>query len=138
MHASPRSVVAKALRSEYYWPTMHADARKLIGECNNYQGIDIARPFLEGPGKVKFLMVAIDYFTKWIEAKPMNYESLEINLDLLEEKRENAVILEAKSKAMMDKYYNARVRNTSFKPRDLFYRSNEASHVEDEGKLGPK
>ncbi|GJX83769.1 reverse transcriptase domain-containing protein [Tanacetum coccineum] len=35
------------------------------------EGIDIARPFLEGPGKVKFLIVAIDYFTKWIEAKPV-------------------------------------------------------------------
>ncbi|GKE88678.1 reverse transcriptase domain-containing protein, partial [Tanacetum coccineum] len=34
MHAGPRSVVAKALRSGYYWPTMHADARKLIRECN--------------------------------------------------------------------------------------------------------
>nr|GEU55435.1 reverse transcriptase domain-containing protein [Tanacetum cinerariifolium] len=34
-------------------------------------GIDIARPFSEGAGKVKFLIVAIDYFTKWIEAKPV-------------------------------------------------------------------
>ncbi|GKB54766.1 reverse transcriptase domain-containing protein [Tanacetum coccineum] len=33
--------------------------------------IDIAGPLLEGPGKVKFLIVAIDYFTKWIEAKPV-------------------------------------------------------------------
>nr|GEW42531.1 reverse transcriptase domain-containing protein [Tanacetum cinerariifolium] len=32
-------------------------------------GIDIAGPFLEGPGKVKILIVAMDYFTKWIEAK---------------------------------------------------------------------
>nr|GEX58196.1 reverse transcriptase domain-containing protein [Tanacetum cinerariifolium] len=32
-------------------------------------GIDIASPFLEGPGKVKFLIVTMDYFTKWIEAK---------------------------------------------------------------------
>ncbi|GJX78996.1 reverse transcriptase domain-containing protein [Tanacetum coccineum] len=32
-------------------------------------GIDIAGPFLEGLGKVKFLIVAMDYFTKWIEAK---------------------------------------------------------------------
>ncbi|GJT75061.1 reverse transcriptase domain-containing protein [Tanacetum coccineum] len=69
MHAGPRSVVAKALRSGYYWPTMHADARKLIRECNDCQVIDIAGPFSEGPGKVKFLIVAIDYFTKWIEAK---------------------------------------------------------------------
>nr|GEV50630.1 reverse transcriptase domain-containing protein [Tanacetum cinerariifolium] len=31
--------------------------------------IDIAGPFPEGPGKVKFLIVVMDYFTKWIEAK---------------------------------------------------------------------
>nr|GEZ73816.1 reverse transcriptase domain-containing protein [Tanacetum cinerariifolium] len=28
-------------------------------------------PFPEGQGKVDFLIVAIDYFTKWIEAKPV-------------------------------------------------------------------
>nr|GEZ37443.1 reverse transcriptase domain-containing protein [Tanacetum cinerariifolium] len=66
-----------------------------------------------------------------------NDEALEINLELLEEKREQAAIQEAKSKAMMEKYYNARVRNTNFKPGDLVYRSNEASHTEDGGKLGP-
>nr|GEW16690.1 reverse transcriptase domain-containing protein [Tanacetum cinerariifolium] len=32
-------------------------------------GIDIACPFPKGPGKVKFLIVAMDYFIKWIEAK---------------------------------------------------------------------
>ncbi|GJV50971.1 reverse transcriptase domain-containing protein [Tanacetum coccineum] len=32
-------------------------------------GIDIAGPFPKGPGKVKFLIVAIDYFTEWIESK---------------------------------------------------------------------
>nr|GEV77469.1 reverse transcriptase domain-containing protein [Tanacetum cinerariifolium] len=48
-----------------------------------------------------------------------NNEALEINLDLLKERREEAAIREAKSKAKMEKYYNAKVRNTSFKPRDL-------------------
>ncbi|GJW74205.1 reverse transcriptase domain-containing protein [Tanacetum coccineum] len=95
MHAGTRSVVAKALRIGYYWPTMHKDARALIKACQECQvhkpvprnpqeklnlitspwsfykwGIDIAGPFPEGPGKVKFLIVAMDYFTKWIEAKP--------------------------------------------------------------------
>nr|GEX23872.1 reverse transcriptase domain-containing protein [Tanacetum cinerariifolium] len=38
--------------------------------CSFYKwGIDIAGPIPEGPGKVKFLIVAMDYFTKWIEAK---------------------------------------------------------------------
>ncbi|GJR77123.1 reverse transcriptase domain-containing protein [Tanacetum coccineum] len=94
MHSGPRSVVAKVIRTGYYWPTMHMDARNLIRKCNDCQihrpvtrnpqqnltpitspwpfykwGIDIAGPFPEGPGKVKFLIVAIDYFTKWIEAK---------------------------------------------------------------------
>nr|GFA59276.1 reverse transcriptase domain-containing protein [Tanacetum cinerariifolium] len=94
MHAGPRSVVAKAVRLGYYWPIMHKDARDMIRKCNDCQihrhvtrhpqqsltlimapwpfykwGIDIAGPFSEGPGKVKFLIVAMDYFTKWIEAK---------------------------------------------------------------------
>ncbi|GJX22672.1 reverse transcriptase domain-containing protein [Tanacetum coccineum] len=271
MHSGPRSVVAKVIRTGYYWPTMHMDARNLIRECNDCQihhpvprnpqqnltlitspwpfykwGIDIAGPFPEGPGKVKFLIVAIDYFTKWIEAKAVatitgnqvkkfvwdnivcrfglpgeiisdngkqfrdnpfkdwcenpfanaslskdwieelphvlwahrtmikssngetpfsltygteavipaeigmptlrtteidltkNNEALGMNLDLIEERREQAAIQEAKSKKKMEKYYNSRVRGTSFKPGDMVYRSNEASHARDEGKLGPK
>ncbi|GJS73709.1 hypothetical protein Tco_0706550 [Tanacetum coccineum] len=38
----------------------------------------------------------------------------------------------------MEKYYNARVRSTSFRIGDLVYRNNEASRAEDGGKLGPK
>nr|GEV36236.1 reverse transcriptase domain-containing protein [Tanacetum cinerariifolium] len=94
MHAGPRSVVAKAIWLGYYRPTMHRDARDMIRKCNDCQihhpitrsphqpltsirapwpfykwGIDIAGPFPEGSSKVKFLIVAMDYFTKWIEAK---------------------------------------------------------------------
>ncbi|GJV25913.1 reverse transcriptase domain-containing protein [Tanacetum coccineum] len=67
-----------------------------------------------------------------------NKEALEINLDLLEEQREQAAIREAKSKAKMERYYNSKIRSVSFKPGDLVYRNNEASRVEDTGKLGPK
>ncbi|GJT04183.1 reverse transcriptase domain-containing protein [Tanacetum coccineum] len=264
IHASTRSIVSKALQIGYYWPTMDKD------------GIDIAGPFLEGHGKANFLIITIDYFTKWIEAKPVatitgnqvkkfvwdnivcrfglpgeiisdngkqfrdnpfkdwceklcirqrfasvkhpqtnglveranrslgegikarlearsknwmeeishvlwahrtmikssngdtpfsltygteavipaeigmptlrtaevdvvrNDEALEVNLDLLEERREQAAIREAKSKRKMEKYYNAKVRSTSFKPGDLVYRNNDASHAEQGGKLGPK
>ncbi|GJT34821.1 reverse transcriptase domain-containing protein, partial [Tanacetum coccineum] len=38
-----------------------------------------------------------------------NDEALEINLELLEEKRKQAAIREAKSKKQMEKYYNAKV-----------------------------
>nr|GEU68650.1 hypothetical protein [Tanacetum cinerariifolium] len=200
--------------------------------------IDIAGPFSEGPGKGKFLILAIDYFTKWIEAKEVatitvqgqsiqilceklcirqrfasvkhpqtnglveranrslgegikvhlderskdwieeishvlwahrtmikssngdtlfslaygtkavipaeigmptlrtaevdmvqNDEALEINLDLLEERREQAAIREARSKAKMKKYYDSKVRNISFKLGDLVYRNNDAIHA---------
>nr|GFA05622.1 reverse transcriptase domain-containing protein [Tanacetum cinerariifolium] len=93
MHSGPRSVVARALRSGYYWPTMHRDARDVIKKCSDCQvhrpiprqpqqqltpitspclfykwGIYIASPFPVAAGGLKFLIVAIDYFTKWIEA----------------------------------------------------------------------
>ncbi|GJU47289.1 reverse transcriptase domain-containing protein [Tanacetum coccineum] len=58
-----------------------------------------------------------------------NNEALEINLDLLEEKREQAAIREVNFQ---------KVRSTSFKPGDLVYRNNDASRTEDTGKLGPK
>ncbi|GJW94817.1 reverse transcriptase domain-containing protein [Tanacetum coccineum] len=57
---------------------------------------------------------------------------------MVEENRESTAIREAKSKAKMEKYYNAKVHNTSFKPSDFVYRNNDASHAEDTRKLGPK
>ncbi|GKB22086.1 hypothetical protein Tco_0856009 [Tanacetum coccineum] len=67
-----------------------------------------------------------------------NDEALKLNLDLLEEKRKKAAIREAQSKAKMEKYYNSKVRSTSFKLGDLVYRNNDVSHAKDGGKLGPK
>ncbi|GJW98226.1 reverse transcriptase domain-containing protein [Tanacetum coccineum] len=199
-------------------------------------GIDISGPFPEAQGKVKFLFVASDYFTKWIEAKLVatitgnqvkkfvwdnihpqsngqveranrslgegikaridedngnwvkevphvlwahrtmiktsngdtpfsltygtkamilveiripsircaelnqteNNERLLLNLDILEERREKEAVRKARSKAKMKKYYNAKVRSTSFRPGDFVYRSNEARHAKESGKLGPK
>nr|GEW42332.1 reverse transcriptase domain-containing protein [Tanacetum cinerariifolium] len=64
MHAGPWSVVAKAIRHPQQPLT------PITAPWPFYKwGIDIAGPFSEGPGKVKFLIVVVDYFTKWIEAK---------------------------------------------------------------------
>ncbi|GJR81995.1 hypothetical protein Tco_0152780 [Tanacetum coccineum] len=64
-----------------------------------------------------------------------NDEELQLNLDLLEEKHECATICEAKAKLKMTKYYNARVRGVTFRPRDFVYRRNDASHAVAEGNL---
>ncbi|GKA39007.1 reverse transcriptase domain-containing protein, partial [Tanacetum coccineum] len=96
MHDGPRQVVAKAMNLGYYWPSMHRDARELIRACDDCQahvsvprlpkadmisvtsawpfmkwGMDIVGPLPEGLGRVKYLIVATNYFTKWIEAKPL-------------------------------------------------------------------
>ncbi|GKB63999.1 reverse transcriptase domain-containing protein [Tanacetum coccineum] len=98
MHARARSVVAKIMRQGYYWPTMHGDTKEVIDKCYSCQihasvpenllqyrtthiimslwsfyqwGLDILGPLPKGPGKLKFIIVAIDYFTKWIEANPL-------------------------------------------------------------------
>nr|GEZ90066.1 reverse transcriptase domain-containing protein [Tanacetum cinerariifolium] len=67
-----------------------------------------------------------------------NNEALKINLDLVEERREEAAIREAKSKAKIKKYYSSKVRNTSFTPGDLVYRNNDPSRAKDTWKLGTK
>ncbi|GJV30961.1 reverse transcriptase domain-containing protein [Tanacetum coccineum] len=97
MHIRARSVVAKAIRQGYYWPTMHRDARSVTQKCDSCQvhapvsrhpktlmtsimapwpfyqwGMDILGPLPQTFEKLKFVIVAIDYFTKWIEAKPLS------------------------------------------------------------------
>ncbi|GKB51566.1 hypothetical protein Tco_0902319 [Tanacetum coccineum] len=60
MHASARSEVAKIMRRGYYWPTMYGETKEV--------GLDIMVALPEGPGKLKFIIMAIVYFMKWIEA----------------------------------------------------------------------
>ncbi|XP_035845839.1 uncharacterized protein LOC118492143 [Helianthus annuus] len=96
IHAGPRMVVAKVMNAGYYWPGMHLDAVKELRKCSGCQrhapktmrpknelvpvttawpfqqwGIDMVGPFPEAPGAVKFIIVAVDYFTKWVEAKAL-------------------------------------------------------------------
>jgi len=33
--------------------------------------MDIIDPFSPGKGQTKFILVGVDYFTKWIEAEPL-------------------------------------------------------------------
>ncbi|GJX55048.1 reverse transcriptase domain-containing protein [Tanacetum coccineum] len=82
-------------------------------------GIDIAGPFPVAAGGLKFLIVAIDYFTKWIEAKAV------ATITGNQERREQAAIREEKAKLQMKGYYDAKVRGVSFKIRRFVYVSND-------------
>ncbi|GJY91295.1 reverse transcriptase domain-containing protein [Tanacetum coccineum] len=271
------SKLASAIRQGYYWPTMHEDAKEEVQKCDSCQihapvprlpktlmtsimapwpfyqwGMDILGPLPPARGGAKFIIVAIDYFTKWIKAKPLvkitgkevirfvmdniicrfglpkiiitdngaqlvndsfkswcgrslmegiktrlgrekvrwvdelpnvlwahrtsikqsnretpfsltygseavipaeiviptyrtlmiregyNEEEMRLNLDLLQEKREADAVREAKYKTKMEQYYNKKVCPTGFRPGKFVFRRNEASRVEDQGKLGPK
>ncbi|GJV41090.1 reverse transcriptase domain-containing protein [Tanacetum coccineum] len=67
-----------------------------------------------------------------------NDKALQINLELLEEKREQAAITEAKSKRQMEKILQRQSSKHKLYPGDLVFHNNEASRAEDTGKLGPK
>nr|GEX62012.1 reverse transcriptase domain-containing protein [Tanacetum cinerariifolium] len=66
-----------------------------------------------------------------------NKEEMRLNLDLLQERREADAIREANYKTKFEQYYNKKVRPTGFRPGEFMFRRNEASMVEDQGKLGP-
>jgi hypothetical protein len=95
-HSSSRTLVGKAFRSGFYWPTALADAEALVRWCTNYQffgkqphvpahnfitipqswpfacwGLDMIGPLTIAPGGFTHVLVAIDKFTIWIEYKPI-------------------------------------------------------------------
>ena len=96
-HAAPRSLVAKAFRQGFFWLSAKSDAEKLVKTCRGCQyyarqpnapaaelrTIPITWPFAvwnlemvgklrkSSPGGCEYLLVAIDKFTKWIEARPV-------------------------------------------------------------------
>ncbi|KAK9071736.1 hypothetical protein SSX86_008165 [Deinandra increscens subsp. villosa] len=96
IHAGAKMVVVKIMSLGYFWPGMYRSTWEELRKCQACQahapvsmraknelipvtsawpfqkwGMDIVGPFPPASGGVKFLLVAIDYFTKWIEAKPL-------------------------------------------------------------------
>ncbi|KAL2226781.1 UNVERIFIED_CONTAM: hypothetical protein Sindi_2036800 [Sesamum indicum] len=95
-HLGGKALAGKALRQGFFWPTMLSDAHGLVRQCRvcqehaniNHQpvalmhplespcpfdqwGMDLVEPFPQAAGQTKFLIVAVDYFTKWVEAEPL-------------------------------------------------------------------
>jgi ribonuclease HI len=95
-HSGARSLAHKLTRAGYYWPSLLHDATQFMKACDKCQrfanvprvpleeftpitspwpfaqwGLDIMGPFPVGTKQAKFLVVAIDYFTKWVEAEPL-------------------------------------------------------------------
>nr|GEY83791.1 hypothetical protein [Tanacetum cinerariifolium] len=168
MHAGPRSMVSKALRSgeiisdnekpfrdnpfkdwceklcihQCFASIKHPQANGLVERSNKSLGEGIKARLDE---RSKNWMEEISHFL-WAHHTMIKSSNGETPFSLTygteatfwKRMRDQAAIQEAKSKDMMEKYYNARVCNIRFKPRDLVYRTNEASNAEEGGKLRPK
>ena len=91
-HSGGRTLVRRAHTQGYYWPTMKSDVADYVKRCDPCQrmspilkspmqdlvsisspwpfaqwGIDIVSPLPTAPAQKKLLLVATDYFIKWIE-----------------------------------------------------------------------
>ena len=95
-HIGARSLAGKVLRQGYYRPTILKDTTDLVKKCRICQeqakisrlpsepltsitspwpfqqwGLDILGPLPIGKGQCKFVIIVLDYFTKWAEAEPL-------------------------------------------------------------------
>nr|GEX36571.1 reverse transcriptase domain-containing protein [Tanacetum cinerariifolium] len=61
----PNYTAKKVFDSGFYWPTIYRDAEDFV---KNYDGIDFIDPFSSSRGN-KYILVAVDYLSKWVEAK---------------------------------------------------------------------
>jgi hypothetical protein len=103
-HAGPRTLVGKAFRQGFYWPTVVADSKDIVRHCEGCQfytrqthlpaqalqtipvtwpftvwNLNIVGPLRQAPSDFTQLLVAVDKFSKWIEARPIvNVRSEEV------------------------------------------------------------
>jgi hypothetical protein len=103
-HAGPRTLVRKASRQGFYWPTPVTESKDIVRRCEGCQfyvqqthlpvqalqtipitwpfvvyQLDMVGPLRQAPGGFTHLLVAVDKFSKWIEAQPIvNVRSEEV------------------------------------------------------------
>jgi hypothetical protein len=95
-HSGARVLAHKVVRAGFYWPNMSKDSTLIVRNCDKCQifaniakqppkelssvsspwpfsqwGVDIVGPLPRGKGGVRFAVVAVDYFTKWVEVEPL-------------------------------------------------------------------
>ena len=95
-HTDSRSLAHRAITQDYWWPNMQKDAQEYVRKCdqcqqfapNIYQprgvlnplsslwpfaqwGLDIMGLFPKAVGNKRYLLVGMDYFTKWVKAEPL-------------------------------------------------------------------
>jgi hypothetical protein len=95
-HIGSRPLLGKVFRQGFYWPKAASDAADLVQKCEIFQkcardqkqplsltqliqptwplqrwGLDLLGPLPPAQGNLRYVVVAVEYFSKWIEAKPL-------------------------------------------------------------------
>jgi hypothetical protein len=95
-HIGSRPLLGKVFRQGFYWLKATSDAADLVQKCENCQqcardqkqplsltqliqptwplqrwGLDLLGPLPPAQGNLKYVVVAVEYFCKWIEANPL-------------------------------------------------------------------
>jgi hypothetical protein len=95
-HIGTRALAGKAIKQGFFWPSINVGAKKLVQEFEACQkttnqqnlpsmlvylippswslqrwGMDLVGPLPTAQGNCKFTTVAVDHFTKWVEAKAL-------------------------------------------------------------------
>ncbi|XP_042444109.1 uncharacterized protein LOC122029235 [Zingiber officinale] len=95
-HVGGRTLSRRVLLAGYFWPTLQRDAQMLVNtclSCQKYQnlmhrpttllktsivscpfdqwGMDIVGPFPMAPSQKRFFLIAVDYFSKWVEVEAL-------------------------------------------------------------------
>nr|GEZ79004.1 reverse transcriptase domain-containing protein [Tanacetum cinerariifolium] len=106
-HYGANYTAKKGFDSGFYWPTIYKDAFELVKNCDSCQrqgkisqkdemlqnaiqvckifdiwGIDFMGPFLNSKGN-KYILVAVDYLSKWVEAKALPTNEARVVVKLL-------------------------------------------------------
>jgi ribonuclease HI len=96
-HSGPRALAAKVIHQGFYWSAIICAANRVARSCEACQkfssrssnpsqftkliahtwplqrwGLNIIEPLPTAQGNLKFTFVAVEYFTKWIEAKAVS------------------------------------------------------------------
>jgi hypothetical protein len=95
-HIRSRPLLGEVFRQGFYWSKAASDAADLVQKCENCQkcareqkqpssvmqliqptwplqrwGLDLLGPLPPAQGNLRYVVVTVEYFSKWIEAKPL-------------------------------------------------------------------